>query len=508
MPPKRAKKFTYKRRTRQRIRPPSPPPSSPSRMSVAPYVARAAVRYVARNLTRDAAARVIQRAARSRILRNAAIAGAASLSNRIRSRMPRPSAPSQSSVRRMSGVSYTTPRTTVSNPRNVGRFPRVRRVKKPSKFLTKGFQHTHEINGIVTDPDCVYVGMSAVSSYVAVELVAQALLRRLFEKCIKQPINNIKAPIQGYHNSGASTGFNSDGFKIQLETVNLSTGGSSFIDYETQAPTDSIYDIVGEAGISVPVVPRWPAFMTQMHNWCTKNSEDSANIIAPAKLHIYRKDGNAAAFWVHSGAIDLRTVKVHMFGKADMKIQNRSLAADAGTDSDNVTANPLVGYQYEFNSSCPAFKDTTQTPGSFRIARMLDVGGVVLARGASMTAAGDVLKEPPKPQFFMNCVKSSKVTLDPGALKYSSVKYGFVKPFIAALKTIGFQNTAAGITGQQYRNDGRCKMFALEDMINVNALQNIAIAYEINRQTMCYITEHPNTSAQGYFRAQTVNEVA
>lgn len=397
---------------------------------------------------------------------------------------------------------------TRANGKFAGKFRRTRRVKKPSPYLTKGFMHTHEIHGIVTDPDCVYVGMSAVSSYVAVELVAQALLRRLFEKCIKQPINNIKAPIQGYHNSGASTGFNSDGFKIQLETINLSTGASSFIDYETQAPTDSIYDIVGEAGISVPVAPRWPAFMTQMHNWCTKNSEDSSNIIGPAKLHIYRKDGNSAAFWVHSGAIDLRTVKVHMFGKADMKIQNRTLAADAGTDSDNVTANPLVGYQYEFNSSCPAFKDSTQTPGSFRIARMLDVGGVVLARGASMTAAGDVLKEPPKPQFFMNCVKSSKITLDPGALKYSSVNYGFTKPFIAALKTIGFQNTAAGILGQQYRNDGRCKMFALEDMINVNALQNIAIAYEINRQTMCYITEHPNTSAQGYFRSQIVNEVA
>lgn len=482
------------------------------------YAARQAVRQSLR-IARSNAARTIQRAWRSSLVRGAAISGAASLSNRLRSRienmrnrrMPfsterrkKPKSGKKTEKQKRYGAGPKT----FANGTYGGRFRRTKRIARPSKYLTKGFSHTHEVHGIVTDPDCVYIGMTAISSYVGVELVAQALLRRLFEKCIKQPIQNIKSPIQGYHNSGAAVGFNSDGFKIQLESINLSTGASIFIDYETQAPTDSIYEIVGEAGIPVPVAPRWPGLMTALHNWCTKNSEDASNIIAPGKLHIYRKDGNAAAFWVHSGAIDLRTVRVHMFGKAEMKLQNRTLAADAGNDAGNVTSNPLIGYQYEFNGSAPAFKDIAQTPGSFRIARMLDVGGVVTARGASMTAAGDVLKEPPKPQFFMNCVKSSRITLDPGSLKYDTVSYGFHKSFVSALKTIGFQNAAASISGQQYRNNGRSKMFALEDMINVNALQNIAIAYEINRQTMCYITEHPNTSAQGYFRSQVYNDTA
>lgn len=485
--------------------PSSPPASSPNkRMNVVPYVARAA----ARRMSSGAAARIIQRAARSSILRNAAIAGATSLSNRIRSRMPRiapriPTRKSRGTQTVNTGRSGTV--RSYANGRYVGGFSKTRKVKKPNNFLRKGFVHTHEIHGIVSDQDCVYVGVSASSNEVALEMVAHALLRRLFEKCIKQPINNIKAPLQGFWNGTA--GYNSDGFKLELEYVNISTGALGYLSYETVAPSDSIYSIVGEAAIPTPVAAGWPALMTAMRGWCTSAYATADNLIAPVKLHIYRKDGNVTAFWVHSGCIDLRTVKVHYHAKAAIKIQNRSLAADAGNDADNVTANPLQGYQYEFNSGCPAYKDNASESGSFRLNRMFDVGGVITARGSNMTGAASVLKEPPKPQLFMNCVKSSKVKLDPGSLKYATVSFSINKMFIAALKTIGLQQSLPNILGQYYRNDGRSKLFAFEDMINVNQEQQIAIAYEINRESMCYITEHPNTSSQGYFTQFTYNDV-
>jgi len=50
---------------------------------------------------------------------------------------------------------------------------------------------------------------------------------------------------------------------------------------------------------------------------------------------------------------------------------------------------------------------------------------------------------------------------------------------------------------------GRCALFALEDVINVNGAQNISIAYEINRQEGVYLSTTKNHQAQGRFFQMT-----
>lgn len=483
------------------------PPRTPNtdykrqRMQVAGRVGYGVARYAAR-----AGWRRMAGALRSRAGRNIALGLAASYGNKMRSGVvttarkllkfgARSSSKVKSSIKSTAGG---------GSARYRGRFRKAKRVSKSNKYVKKGFENTTEVNGTVSDPDVVYVGATCAPGRVSVEAVAQALLRRVLEKCIGIPVTNVKTVLQGYYNSGApTTEFNNgDGFRFSLTSVNINTGVINEQTYET-VPTDSIYSICGEEQAGVAAT--WPNFILQLLIWAagTTNLADNAN--QPHMLRVYRRDGNVTNFYLGSGAIDLRTTTIHFKSSISLKLQNRSLSATGGNQADDVNNNPLMGYKYEFKGGSPMFKDNSAT-GMYRVSRMFENTGTCLARGASMTGIGSIGKEPPKPQFWTNCVKSSKVTLDPGDLKQTYLSYSFSLNFIKALQRINAEadNTTDRVS---YRNPGKCVMFALEDMINVNAANLIAVAYEVNRVIGCYATDYSKTEAQGSFTALTRNEV-
>lgn len=485
-------------------------------MNIAPYAVRAAypyARYVVRSLARRYGARAagaVGKAA-SAYSTGSYILGKAKKAIKSARKIKKPSRPKGTKAAIASRAlpsskwnsKYKLDRMTGKYGGSFGKTKRLNR--KVSPYMTKGFESTTEIIGTVADPDCVYLGASAVSTSTALECAAHAILRTLFEKCIGIPITNIKTPLQGYYNSAFPFN-NADGFRLQLTwmQVNLTTGERE-ITYET-GTTDSIYTIVGESTASPIVSPTWPQLMQKLRQWAQRTSVSDANTEIPLRMNIYRRDGNVTNFYVGSGGIDLRGVRVHYESSVAMKLQNRSLSAAGSANTDTVDANPLQGYLYEFKGGVPMFKNLDQASGTLRLNRMFDAAAVITARAATMTGPGEVNKEPPKPRFFANCVKSAKVRLEPGEVKKHFFTWKTSARLLDFLRKIN-NETDNGIIIQTVNTPGKCCLFALEDMINVNATNNIAVTYEMNRVDKCYITESPYTVAQGSYKSLTLNEL-
>jgi len=389
-----------------------------------------------------------------------------------------------------------------------GKFARVRRVSRPSPYVTKGFETTTEVTGTVTDTDCVYIGATCSKSRAAVEAVLYALLRRAFEKCVQYPVKNIKEQLVGFYNSVDPRHSVGDGWRFQLTMMNLDTGVQTEMVYDT-VQTDSIYSIIGdELG---GVAPAWTALIIKMIEWSSGQYLNTTNVEVPMMFNVYRKEGNVAIFWQGNGGIDMRQIRVHYKSMIDMKLQNRSLGENGGTESDNVTNNPLEGFKIEFNGAVPLVKDVSY--GFYKLSRLPEnEGGVILVTGATLgtpanggSLQSSIGKEPIKPQMYSNCVGASKVRLNPGSVKNTTLSYSFSLSFMDALKRIAYETdgTSARIAGAN--KPGKSVMFSLEDTINVNAAQKIAVAYEVNRVTSCYITEKTNKVASGKFIQVTKN---
>lgn len=392
-----------------------------------------------------------------------------------------------------------------------GKFKKPRKLsRKVNPYLTKGFENTTEVTGTITDPNCVYMAASSMSATRAIESLARALLRRAFEKCVGYPITNVHNTLQGYQ-GGAAPYHAGDGFMFQLTwmTVDSTTGEAQ--DTYVTGVTDSIYSITGDAINSV--APAWTGLMNKLKQWAGRSSTaSSANTEIPLRLNVYRRDGNVTLFYLGSGGLDLRNLTVHFETSSAVKLQNRSVSATGSGSTDVVDSNPLIGYLYEFKGGVPMFKNLDQQSGTLRLNRIFDIDGVATARGGefpgSLTVgSGYVNNEPPKPRFFHNCVKAAKVMIKPGDIKTTYLKYSTKMKLVDYLmKVASISNTA--FVKQTTQLPGKCVMFALEDMINVNASSLIAISYEVNRVDKCYVSESVQRVAQGTFSQIIQNNLA
>lgn len=395
-----------------------------------------------------------------------------------------------------------------------GKFKKPKKLsKKANPYQTKGFENTIEVTGTITDPDCVYLAASSISTTHSVECVARGLLRALLEKCIGTPITNVKSRLQGYFTNVAPPYQNGDGYLLQLTwyQVNVTTG--ELQDTHITTEFDSIYSLTGD--FANGVVPGWPGLMNKLRQWAGKTSTPgNANTEVPLRLNVYRRDGNGTLFYFGSGGIDLRNTYVNYEATSSVKIQNRSVSATGSSSTDVVDANPLQGYMYEFKGGVPMFKNLDQQSGTLRLNRIFDIDAVATVRSAEFGNAVDsrivdlgfVNREPPKPRFFSNCVKSSKIMLKPGDVKTYFFKWSTkMKLLDFLMKTAGI--TDASVVRQTVNLPGKCVMFALEDMLNVNAANLIAISYEVNRVDKCYIHETKYKVAQGTFTQRVQNNL-
>jgi len=350
-------------------------------------------------------------------------------------------------------------------------------------YANKGVLLTSEISGTVSDPDCVYISHTACDTEKVITQMCDALFRKLFEK----------------------GGFNVTNLDDVIGSTSISTG----VDWTVQ-----LTEVAGQTGVeSVNTTYTTLAASTvrsvslQFHGAFKAFSAGYAYTGAGAagtdtrlyRLILYHQDYNVTYGKVFKCAINLPDEVVRISAYSELKIQNRTLAADAGADEDNVSNNPLVGRSYQF-ATIPKTRDRSLFPlNAIRIN-----SGVQLARSAQLGSTG--YKEPPTPSVFTNCRSSTRIRLEPGDVKMSKI---YTKKSINMLILLGKLNLQSGITPafNAYHSIFPCEIFAFEDVINVNNSQNISCAYEANQVIGVYLKTKKKASAVVSYTEATQSNV-
>jgi len=360
---------------------------------------------------------------------------------------------------------------------------------KTDAYRNFGFCNTTEITGTVSDPDCVYVGHSTTSGHRILTVFLQAALRKLYRK-VGFTCTNVNDPLLGYE--GAS-----DGWRLILSVKEVSTGVITTVTYDTIG-VDSIARIVGDTAGGV--APGWPSLYNFWINYL-QNGPPTGATQQPTRLSLYQRDGNLASFYHFMGDIYFPNEMINLYVKSELKIQNRTLGSSGSGDAEDVTNNPLVGKSYEFTTANPRVK----VENCDIISSMIDATGVITRRAAEFPAQTNVImREPPSPKIFWNISKHGKVLLQPGNIKKDTLTYVVRKQVYQFFQDLDWRPVSNAVaTAISMKGSGKSALFALEDVINVNASQNISIAYEVNRQEMCYLSTSTNHPSQGSF-AQTV----
>ena len=106
----------------------------------------------------------------------------------------------------------------------------------------------------------------------------------------------------------------------------------------------------------------------------------SVDAVNPFRIILYRQDFNTTRGLVFEAEIRFDEEIMCVVGASELKVQNRTLAANNSTDAEDVNNNPLVGKIYEF-SGMPKLRDKT----AFPLATIPVDRGVQLVRAASIT---------------------------------------------------------------------------------------------------------------------------
>lgn len=370
----------------------------------------------------------------------------------------------------------------------------MRKRRRFNKFLNRGFNVTHEVTGTVADPDCCYVGHSTMSARVTTEVILYSLLRKLFEKAGLK-VTGLDAPL--FSETTADTAYSTLGWRIVLTRNNLSTGGLDGPLVHITLSNATIRTIVGDsaAGLAPQFALLVDAFIGLGGNY----TAGTVNTIELVDLQLYQQIDALPAKWNKVSEIVLKNEIVHISSISELRIQNRSLSAGGNADATQVDNNPLIGYMYNFKDGAPRSK----MPGAKFIEAVNDVNGVITARGGQFgsVAYTQSLQEPPPPQFWANLDNAKKLVLNPGQVMASKIRYsvsmGLQRFFETFNYTVGAVVTGPPDQYMQYRLKGKSSLFALEDVINFNAAQNITIAYEVNRNTAAYLTSKNPQMAYG-----------
>jgi len=361
-----------------------------------------------------------------------------------------------------------------------GKFGKIQEKLKFTKHSNKGLYHVAECNGTVSDPDCVYLSHCAVDSYSVFIQATNALMRKLFEKA-GLVITNIDELL--VHKS---IGNGSD-WQVQLTQIDENTGVETVSTSYITGVTDTI------AIISNVFFPVFQAFSSGGGT----TSGALGNRLRLCRLLLYTQDYNTTYSPTFKCGLNLEDEIICVKGISKMKIQNRTLAADGSASREDVSNNPLIGRTYQFKTY-PKGRDKRL----YLLNTILANEGVNLVRAAQIP--GGSYKEPPLPNHFSNCVRSSLVQLEPGQIKYSSVKYEKNMHFLMFLTKVHMLLDNAGPT-RFHDAPFPSQMFALEDMINVNPLQNISVAYEINKELGIYFKTNKKAKAVTSFQQATVS---
>jgi len=372
-------------------------------------------------------------------------------------------------------------------------------------YNLKGLTTVTEISGTVNDSDCVYVGHSCVALSAMLDTILSTLLKTVLNKAGMQ-VDSVSMVLDSLTNSGVApsptlTGY---GFRFVLLTTQGDTDVITAFAYDTQL-SDTIKSIVGD--ISTGIAGSWATLRNIFIDYCTGADLNNVRARKPTKLILSVYDmGTSPVQYRMVSELNLQNLILHLRVKSELKIQNRTVADNtADTDAFDVANNPIVGWNYHFNTGSPRFKGN----GPYLLEYVGSHTGVITQASAdfedTQNAYNINFKEPPLPNTFRNIEKAGKVRLEPGNIKSDNLFFEKKVGLFKFLEQFGWQRTASVLDStvtqpNSIKAMGKCALYALEDIINVSPASNlVTIAYEVNRTTSVYFSSRSNAPSHASF---------
>lgn len=358
-----------------------------------------------------------------------------------------------------------------------GRFKKPRRkgAKAGGRFTTI---HTEEVNGTVTDSDCVYLIHTSIDQQVVIKQLVKEMVRKLFARA-GFVIHSENEILQS--NAGVS---DSSGFTVRVfeQNNNNNTIGLAVA-----------HTLVAGSTLETVTVAIASVFYSYSNGYTNPNANNGIELTQMCLFDNKTQESLSAT-------IDFREETIVMYSKSALKVQNRTLSGDGSASTDNVNANPLVGYCYNF-SGVPKAKPRNM----YQFNRILTGKGVTLIKAGTLTDSG--LKEPPLPRVFWNCTKSSKIRLQPGDIKEAHISQKVSTNILKLLKKIRYSVGAIPDLLQFY-SPFKHQMIAMEEVINVDPEESITVSYEIDRKTYIRsITQRKKGTTLGSFEQTSYNNI-
>lgn len=362
--------------------------------------------------------------------------------------------------------------------RYVGRFKKTKRRTADTllKYQKYGVVHVDEVQGSVDDPNCVYLAHMSYDQLDMIKYASEALIRLLFRTCMKLNCDSLDQEIPGlsYVNAGST-------WYVRLMGNQQVDGSMNILVSHTVVDNDTV------AIVAATFYNEFVKYSSGFSSTATTGSNDNGVELVKLALFIQDADGQTTT-GKFQGDIDLRDLRMHYTSKSELKIQNRTPGDNGSTDSDNISNNPLSGWMYDFKGIPKSANINMYHLESFL--KVATQKGVMLTRAASLASTivgGGSFREPPLPRSWKNCVKASKILLQPGDIKKGVCSVTKNENFLQFLKTTRFQQGAVDDLAVTW-GKMPTQMIALEDVINLDTSYKVTCAYEVNRVSGVYFT--------------------
>jgi len=325
-------------------------------------------------------------------------------------------------------------------------------------YAKTGVVLNREVYGLVSDPDCCYVGHHTYDPSFYGFGIACAIVRKLLRKAGYNP-TSLKEVVPTYGN------YNSGNEKIQFCFTYINQDGSigDAAPY-IFGPTSSITNIVDGSNLAATIV--------DFFNSIAGNTIPAPFIIETVYLRIV--DGsttNSLGYLLAS--LNLKNEIVHMYSYSVLTLQNRTLnAVGAGTNTDDSSAQPLIGKRYLFSSAIPKMKEK-----GYVMEGTYNQGILLLRAGTGGGVVPPQWKEPPLQKEFSNCTTIGNVNLQPGEMKKGFISYSISGYLNNLYRRLASRSNGTGF-GPLRDAPGTCEMFALEEMMATSSAVKVTVAYQ------------------------------
>lgn len=332
-------------------------------------------------------------------------------------------------------------------------------------FLKKGFLAGYETFGKVTDSHCVYVQHSTYDVPQLHLTIVTAMLRKALAKCGLAIVDrNGVLPLQGPGNAL--------GYRFEYASLDPTTQVALVSAYETSAG-DSLRSIVA--------------------GWNNVNNP-SSEIETFLKNQHPRMPHYLAIYALTTGSAHRLLTMLHLNNEvldiqwmSQIVVQNRTVGDTATATDLNIERldnQPLVGTIFEFNSEPKLkFHDTSVATEVGQHFQNTSPTGLKLFGSQSFTLpAGfvDNFQNSPSPSIWSNCIKKTKVVLQPGDMKTSTLhhtmkgKMNILLPKLRLEQATG-TNVLTGLVGGVKT---KTQLLVLEEKMRTAGSNPITLHYE------------------------------